>query len=63
MATEANDRQLQALHYYRLMKYDRAGTLPYDSLTMHNNVTISMAEEEAKEQRTSQTPIVVMTKG
>jgi hypothetical protein len=63
MATEATDRQLQALHYYRLMKYDRAGTLPYDSTTLSNNVVIGMAEQEAMEYRQENRPIVVMSKG
>lgn len=54
-ATEATERHYQALFYYRLMKYDRNGTLPYDGLTLQNNVLIAQAEEEAKD---SKTPLI-----
>lgn len=52
-AIEPTDRQIQALHYYRMMKMDRSGTLPYDGLTLMNNSLIAQAEEEAKEVRSS----------
>lgn len=47
-AAEATERQCQALHYYRMMKFDRDGRLPYDKLTLQNNVLIAQAEEEAR---------------